>query len=176
MRGRYERPAADAGDDGAGAAEEGLDSREKLGGVEGLGQIVVGAVIQATNLVGLLTAGSQDEDRCFTGVVKCPAQVESADTRQHQIQDDQIGLESRGRRERATAVVDTLRVIPLGQQVVEQSCVRIRAILDHVACEVLEEGNLVLSGRRRSRLDDHDWDHALQGLAAVKGQNLSPSR
>src|SRR5262249_46896126 len=112
------------------APQDGPDAGEEFFEIEWLGQVVVGTVVQAANLVSLLTAGSQDENRCFTGVMKCPAQVKSADTRQHQIQHYQIGLESPRRCDRAAAVVDTLRVIALGEKVVEQGCGKSHVVLD----------------------------------------------
>ena len=45
------------------AAEHGMDARRQLARVEGLGQIVVGANLQADDAIDVFAAGSQQDDR-----------------------------------------------------------------------------------------------------------------
>ena len=48
---------------GAAAAQDGADAREQLARAEGLGEIVVGAELEAHHAVGLLDAAGEHDDR-----------------------------------------------------------------------------------------------------------------
>jgi hypothetical protein len=44
------------------AAQDGLDARHQLAGIERLGQVVIGAELEADDLVDVLAAGRQHDD------------------------------------------------------------------------------------------------------------------
>ena len=73
------------------AADDGLDARDQLTLVEGLGQIIVGADAQSLDLVVQFRQAGQDQDRCGdAGGAKTAQNLIAVDVRQHQIQNDYV--------------------------------------------------------------------------------------
>ena len=96
--GRIDRQAAD--DDrrvqrfGRATPQDGTDPRQQLVGRERLGEVVVGAGIQAGDLVGLLRPGGQHDDRQLTGARLAPpgsGQRVAALSGKHPVEHDQVG-------------------------------------------------------------------------------------
>ena len=71
------------------AAEDALDAGDELARVERLRQVVVGADLEADDLVDVLVAGGQHQDRHVGGLADAPADLEPVDVGQHQVEDDQ---------------------------------------------------------------------------------------
>jgi hypothetical protein len=59
--------------------------------VEGLGQRVVGAELEADNAVDLLAARGEHEHRRGRGLPHPAQDIDAAQARQHPMEDDQIG-------------------------------------------------------------------------------------
>ena len=94
------------GSDGALAApEDGLDAGDQLSRVEGLRDVVVGADLEADDLVDVVVAGGEDDD----GNVGCLAQLfadgEAVHLRHHYVEDDQVGVDGARLLQRLFAVV-----------------------------------------------------------------------
>ena len=66
------------------------DARRQLSRIEGPGQIIIGAQLQADDLVGILGAGRQHQDRDVALAANLAAHAEAVQARQHDVQDDQI--------------------------------------------------------------------------------------
>ena len=92
-------PAAlGVGEVAVGAPQEGLDAAHQLAQAERLGQVVVGAELQADDLVDLVVARGEQEDRRLGAVGAQAAQhLEAVDARQADIEDDQVGRQRRWR-------------------------------------------------------------------------------
>ena len=73
------------------AADDGLDARDQLALVEGLGQIIVGADAQSLDLVVQLRQAGQDQDRRGdAGGTETAQNLIAVDVRQHQVQNDYV--------------------------------------------------------------------------------------
>jgi hypothetical protein len=75
----------------AGATEDGLDARDELARIERLRQVVVRAHLEADDLVDVLVAGAQHEDRHVGRLPDAPTDVDAVDVREHEVEDDQGG-------------------------------------------------------------------------------------
>ena len=76
---------------GRAAAEDDFDSRQQLAKREGLGDVVVGALLEAAHFVVLFAFRREDQDRNAQTVFADLFQdVEAVEFRQHQVEDDQI--------------------------------------------------------------------------------------
>src|SRR5688572_396821 len=102
---------------GRSAAENTLDPRDELTRVEGLGQVVVGADLEPDDLVDVLVAGGEHQDRHVRGLAHAAADLDPVDVRQHQVEDDQGGRlggdvrqPSAAGRDRADVVAGVLQV------------------------------------------------------------------
>ena len=86
------------------AAEQRPHARDQLVRAERLGEVVVGAHLEADDALGFLGAGGQHDDRDRRGVLvgaQQPADLEAVDVRQHQVEHDEIRrLGARPRRAR----------------------------------------------------------------------------
>ena len=74
----------------AGAAEHGLDPGQQLARAEGLGDVVVGADLEADDAVGLLDQGGEQDDRQVGGLADHPAERQPVLARHHDVEDDEI--------------------------------------------------------------------------------------
>src|SRR4029077_2507724 len=73
------------------APQEGLNTRNQLGGLERLRDVVVGAEIESNNLIDRLIPDRQHQNRSRHPLLAdAAANIESAAIRQHDIQDNQI--------------------------------------------------------------------------------------
>jgi hypothetical protein len=88
---------------GRSPSEDRLHARDELARVERLREVVVGADLEPDDLVHVLVAGRQHQDRHVGGLADPPAHLDAVDVREHQVEDDQ-GRLLRGRlRERLGA-------------------------------------------------------------------------
>ena len=89
---RITRPPRGVGEVAVRAPQERLDPAHQLAQPERLGQVVVGAELQADDLVDLVVAGRQDEDRRLGAGRAEPAQdLEAVDARQADVEHDEVG-------------------------------------------------------------------------------------
>ena len=86
-------PAADrVGQVAVGAAQERLDPAHQLAQAERLGQVVVGAELEPDDLVDLVVAGGQDEDRHLgAGRPEAAEDLEAVHPGQADVEDDEVG-------------------------------------------------------------------------------------
>jgi hypothetical protein len=75
----------------AGAPQQRAHPRHQLAQRERLGDVVVGAHLQADDPVHLRVARGQHQDGDLAGGPHPPADVPAAETRQHQVEDQQVG-------------------------------------------------------------------------------------
>ena len=74
------------------AAKQRLDPAEQLAQAVRLGQVVVGAELEADDLVDLVVARRQDEDRHLgAGRADAPEDLEAVDAGQAHVEDDEVG-------------------------------------------------------------------------------------
>jgi hypothetical protein len=83
------------------AAQDGADARQQLARLEGLGQVVVGAELQADDPVHRVALGGEHQHRHLAGVARqrahAAAHFQAVDVRQHQVQHHQVGRGTGGR-------------------------------------------------------------------------------
>ena len=71
----------------AGAAEQGVNSRQQFAHPEGLGDVIIGAKVKPDDLVNFLALGSEHQDGCGDLFrAKLFADVIAAQARKHHIQ------------------------------------------------------------------------------------------
>jgi hypothetical protein len=115
-----------------GAAQHGAHARQELGNAERLGHVVVGAELEPQDLVGLLVARGQHDDRCRRpSRAQLAADVEAVLARQHHVEDDEIRLEAGGLLQSLVAVGGGGDLVSLELEVVTQSEQHLRLVLDH---------------------------------------------
>src|SRR5581483_3361477 len=112
------------------APHERAQPRQQLLALEGLDEVVVGARVQPLDPVAGLAARRQDEDRHVAGRAQAPAHLDAVETRQAEVEDDEIGDELLGHRERLHAVSRGLHVVPLLAQRAAQDVGDLRIVLD----------------------------------------------
>ena len=98
--GRVEHPVAKAdlalvlgaqvGRQAARAAQDDLDARQQFARAERLGQVVVGAHLQADDAIGFLAARGQHDDRDVGVGAQRAAQREAVVAGQHEVEHDQV--------------------------------------------------------------------------------------
>jgi hypothetical protein len=62
----------------------------QLGGTEGLGHVVIGSQAQPPNFVNVVLPCGHENDRNLTAFADAPADSETAGSRKHEIQNDQV--------------------------------------------------------------------------------------
>ena len=78
-------------------AQHRVDAGDQLGRRERLDDVVVGALAQADEAIGLLAAGGQQDHRDARprSLVQLPHHLDPVDPRQHQVEDDEVGTVQR---------------------------------------------------------------------------------
>ena len=103
------------------AAQVRLDARQQLGHLERLGDVVVGAELEADHLVDHLAARRQhDHRRLDAALAQLAADVEAAHARQHQVEEQQIEGVARRALEPALAVRRAVDAVALAGQPIGQ--------------------------------------------------------
>jgi hypothetical protein len=74
-----------------GPSENGLDAAHELAWREGLGDVVVGAELQAEHTVHLVPARREHDDRCVGVGAQVTGDIEAGLPRQHDVEHDDIG-------------------------------------------------------------------------------------
>jgi hypothetical protein len=92
-------------------------TRGQFAGTVGLGEVVVGAQVEAEEHVLLGRAGGEQQDRDVRLGAQDPAHVESVDQRQHHVEDDEVGRGRPGPFQRRAAVRRDLDRVALPLQV-----------------------------------------------------------
>src|SRR5512140_2165235 len=111
-------------------AEQRPNPRHQLGYGERLAHVVVRADLQPENTVELAVFRRQHQDRHRAFISQSPADLDSGEPRQHQVEDEQIVRPRTGLLERSVAVVDRLDLEALGLQRVLDRLGDCRLVLD----------------------------------------------
>jgi len=102
---------------GDAAPQEGADPGEELGEPERLGDVVVGARVEAGDDVELIALGGEHEDRGARADGSDPAtDLQSIDTGQPDVEDEQVVLPGERLPHRLVAVRDPVNLVPLTAQ------------------------------------------------------------
>ena len=112
---------------------QGLDPLQQHLDAERFRDVVVGAQGEADDLVGFLGLGGEHEDRYGSGRFarpKLPANVQPVHSREHQVQDDQVGRIGLRAAEPFNAVVGHGDFVALALQVVNEHLGQRPFILD----------------------------------------------
>ncbi len=73
------------------AAQHRVDARDELARIERLGQVVVGAHLEADDAIDVLALGRQHDDRHrLAGAAQAPAHGETVFAGQHEVEHDQV--------------------------------------------------------------------------------------
>ena len=72
------------------AAQDGAQAGLQLARLEGLGEIVVGAELEADDAVHRLAARGQHQDRHVAGAAQAAAEIEPVGIGQHEVEDDRV--------------------------------------------------------------------------------------
>ena len=139
------------------AAEDRAKSREELAGVERLGEIVVGAELQADDPIGVVAPRGQHEHRHVGGGPDAAAHLEAVQIGQHHVEDHGGRLHPRQGGEPGRGVVRDIDLhAGRRMEVLADHRSEARVVLDHQ--DPLGHGRTVAcrgGRRRRPRRQDH---------------------
>ncbi len=76
------------------APQHGAQAGQQFARVERLGQVVVGAQLQADHAVGGIAPRGEHDDRHGAGCAQAGADLEAVAVRQHQVEDDRVRLQA----------------------------------------------------------------------------------
>jgi len=93
------------------ASQDRLHPGDELAGVERLRQVVVGPHLEPDDLVNVLVAGGQHQDRNVPALADPPANLDAVHVRKHQVEHDQSRLLGLDLRERISAGSDGLDAV-----------------------------------------------------------------
>ena len=115
----------------AGAAtQHGLHARDDLARAERLGDVVVGADLEADEPVDLVGARRHEDDGDALGL-EAPRQLEAVDTRQHDVDQCEVDAVLGGRRDRGGAVGCRDGRVAVGAQVLGEHRDDLLVVVDH---------------------------------------------
>ena len=144
---------------GGAAPQQGPDPGEQFGEPEGLGDVVVGAGVEADDGVHLVGARGQDEDRHGVALGAQPAgDLQAVHAGQPQVEDDQVDAALQSGVERGGAVLAHLDLVTLPAQGAGQRLRDGRVVLGEQYT-----GHGVMVVRRGRRLGVIASGHALSG-------------
>ena len=114
-----------------GAAEQRLDARQQFADVERLGEVVVGAKLEADDAVHDLAAGAQHQDRRrHAPLPERAAHVVPVAARQHPVENDEVEGARGRRRKTGVAVADRRHAVAFGLEAVRQRQHEARLVFD----------------------------------------------
>ena len=96
---------------GSRAAKNRLHAGDELARVERLRQVVVGADLEADDLVDVLVARGEHQDRHLGAAAQTAADLDPVDVGQHQVEDDQRRLLALGFRQRVLPGLGNVHVV-----------------------------------------------------------------
>src|SRR5688572_15288835 len=113
------------------AAKHGTDARDQLSRVEWLGDIVVGAELQADDAIRVLGQRGEQDDRHLRGFLQALADAQSVLAWHHYVQHDEIRIRGREQPVQLAAVRRNTRPEAAQAQVVAQRCTDLPVVVDH---------------------------------------------
>jgi hypothetical protein len=109
--------AEDVGAFGGRAAQESFDADEELGEGEGLGEVIIGAFFKEFDFIGGGIASREDEDGGVLSVgAEAAEEVEAADAREHEVEDDEVVTGGGSELPGAEAIVDDVEGVAFGAE------------------------------------------------------------
>ena len=129
-----------------GPPEDRPDPRRELAQAERLGHVVVGAELEADDLVHLGVLGREHDDRHAGLGPDDPADLDAGQLRQHQVEQDEVGPLGPEQRERLAAVGGGDGAIPLELERFHEGLAERRLVVNDEdrACHALR----IVPGRR----------------------------
>src|SRR5579862_1001904 len=112
------------------AAQQRFDAREQHSRLHGLHDIVVGAHLESQHLVDVLALGGEDEDRHRAAPAKLAADREPILAGQHEVEDDELGLQAVEALGGHQAVALDRHLVAVAFQVVANGSCQPRAVFD----------------------------------------------
>jgi hypothetical protein len=103
--GKFQYPAGAAERAGTGAPQHRAHPCEQLARVEGLGQIIIGAHLEAHDAIGVLADRGQHDDRHRRGRADAAAEAQPVLARQHEVEHDEADAGAVQRLHHGSAVV-----------------------------------------------------------------------
>lgn len=123
-----------------GAADDGADAGEQLARGEGLGDVVVGAGLEAEDAVGLLVAGGQHEHGQVGARAQLPAHREAVEVGEHEVEEDGVVGGSQRLLQAGEAVVFAVDGDAVAGEVLRGQLREAEVVLDEEDPEVVETG------------------------------------
>ena len=112
------------------AAQRDAEPGEELAHREGLAHVVVGAGVERGDLVPLLPAGGEDDDRDAGPFPQPSDDVHAVEVGESEVQEDEVGLARRGLEEALLAGHGLDEPVPLGPERGAQEAANLRLVLD----------------------------------------------
>ena len=97
---------------------------------EGLDDVVIGAQVQAHDLIRVPGAGGQEHDRYVGFLAKLTANLEAVESRQHDVEQDERGPMTSGRRQRFCAVCRRHGPVSLALDVQAHEVANLRVVVN----------------------------------------------
>ena len=91
-----------------GATQHGVGAGNDFAGIEWLDDVVVGAALQSDDSIGVGFPGGEHDDWYVRLSTQDPAHLNAIETRQHQIEDDQVRSQGTGQRQPGFSIVRNL--------------------------------------------------------------------
>ena len=125
-----ERGGFGGGGGSGGAAADGADAGEELASVEGLGEVVVCAHLEAYDAVDVFAAGGEEEDAVGGGGAEAGEDFEAVDAGEHDVEEDHgPGAGARGF-EAGVAAMDGVDVEVVASEVLGEHVAELYVVVD----------------------------------------------
>ena len=159
-----------------GVAQRHAHARQQLAGAEGLGQVVVGAGVERGDLVALLAARRQHDDRHVRPLAQAPDHLQAVDVGQAEIEDDDVGL-ARGHLDQAVGAGRRLEEpVALARQGRAQEAPDLRLVLDDRTTTGSGIGGRRPRGCSAERQREEERDAAARAGSAPRCARRAPRR
>jgi len=104
---------------------------DQLPGIERLGKIIIGAQLKADDPIDVITAGGEHYDRDRGTRSNLSQNVESVDSRQHDIEDDQVIPIVYGKFRSMLAIVAGFDIKTFRFQIIRQKITEFRIVINY---------------------------------------------
>ena len=121
-----------AGGQGVAAAQHRLDAGAEFAGQEGLGEVIVGALLQPDDAIDAIGPGGQHHHRqAVAGIAQAPQQAEPVFAGQHQIEHQQVGPLALEAGHQLRPVLEGAHLVAEFTQVGGQHAAQFRIVIHH---------------------------------------------
>ncbi len=112
------------------AAADGADAGEEFAGVEGFGEVVVGAHLEADDAVDVFAAGGEEEDAVGGGGAEAGEDFEAVDAGEHDVEEDHGPGAGAGGFEAGVAAVDGVDAEVVAGEVLGEHVAELDIVVD----------------------------------------------